>query len=526
MDTMHQPPESLQRPAPAVPNSWLRTDVLILLGIFIVFYYFRLSTFSIAIDDEFGAVRDSPDVWLIQGRWGVYLLERLVLHEQVVPFFPFFVFGCCLSISYPVLLSAFGVARLRFIHFAAFPLYVAFPIWIFSLSFFSNTIGFGLGQLCSACAIYFARPLLAAGLSSSFARPAWRSTAAALALSATFAALAISMYQSFCFSIATLGLALIATYALHLRGDWRAVFGSCTMLAVALVAGIVLYEAIELVLLSVLHLGNERYVGNFLNLPALLRDPLHVAAVVLLDAGRTYTGSDQVYGTSAHAFGLVLACGVVALVSWPGVTLSRRALLLLGAAAMLGLPFALHLASGGALPARTLVAVPTMMWFFALLGMSTPRLWLARLSLLAVMLATLQSLYVVNLLQTANEFARKHDEALAAAVYARILDANPGNGTRPLLVDFYGAQQFDSAYPRPTPATQGYSFFEWDGGNGYRIVAYMRLLGYTPLQMATREQRRRDDTVFAQMSAWPDAGAVRVVDGVTLIKLGTVPGFR
>ena len=47
------------------------------------------------------AIRDSADVWLLQGPLGVYLLERLFVSEQVVPFFPFFVFGCCLSISYP-----------------------------------------------------------------------------------------------------------------------------------------------------------------------------------------------------------------------------------------------------------------------------------------------------------------------------------------------------------------------------------------------------------------------------------------
>ena len=167
------PPATAMRTASFALDAWLRFDVFILFGIFIVFYYFKLSTFSISIDDEMAAIRDSADVWLIQGRWGVYLLERLFVTEQVVPFFPFFVFGCCLSISYPILLSCFGVKRLELAHYVAFPLYVAFPIWIFALSFFSNTIAFGIGQLLVVCALHSIRTLFVGSPGTVLTRPSW-----------------------------------------------------------------------------------------------------------------------------------------------------------------------------------------------------------------------------------------------------------------------------------------------------------------------------------------------------------------
>jgi hypothetical protein len=515
------PPSGALRTTPFALDSWLRLDVFILLGIFTVFYYFKLSTFSISIDDEMAAIRDNANVWLLQGRWGVYLLERLFVNEQVVPFFPFFVFGCCLSISYPVLLSAFGVKRLQLVHYAAFPLYVAFPIWIFALSFFSNTIAFGVGQLLAVCALHCLRPLLMGAPWAVLRHPSLRSIGRMLC-AAALAAVATGMYQSLLLSVAVLGLAMILIMALDEGVDWRPAFARCTILLLTLIAALILYALVELVFLRALNLGSERYMGTLVNLPVLLHDPLHVLALAGLNLARVYGGGSQVFGVTAWAFPLIVCCGIAALAGWPGVAARRRALLLLAAAAILTAPFILHVTAGGDFPPRTLVSVPAVMWFFAMLGMTSPRRWLAKLSLAAVAVAALQILYVVNLLQTANEFARKHDEALAAAIYTRIVSIDP----HPSTVDFYGAQPFDSVYPRPLAATEGYSFFEWGGGNIYRIVAYLRLLGYPQLQIPTPEQRQRNDDAFKDMPTWPSPDAVHAANGMILVKLGPEPGSR
>jgi hypothetical protein len=502
----------------------LRADVLILLGIFTFFYYFKLSTFSISIDDELSAVRASADVWLIQGRWGIYLLERWVISEQVVPFFPFFIFGCCLALSYPILLSAFGIKRLTVVHYAAFALYAAFPIWLFAISFFSNTIGFGLGQLFAIGAVRACRPVLldAPGV----LRMTWSRTLARLLRAAAFAAAAIGMYQSFIFSVAALGLALILVASLDEGVQLRVAFRRCAMLLLTLGVAVVLYEAVELVLLALVGVGKERYVGNFLNLPALLNEPGHVLALVGSNIAGTYGGAARIFGVAAYAFAIVVGCGIAALVSWPGASAGKRLLLAVAAVAILALPFALHVAAGGDLPARTLVAVPAIVWFFAMLGMTSPHRRLAKFSFVAVVVAAVHILYIVNLLQAANEFARKHDEALAATIYTRIVEVNPNISDVAPLVDFYGGKKFDSVYPRPHPATSGYSFFEWDGGNIYRIVTYMHVLGYKQIQIPSPTQRHLNDALFREMPVWPNPGSVRLANGMTLIKLGAEPGFR
>ncbi len=490
-------------------------DYLALLGIFILLYFFKLSSFSISIDDEMAAGRESADVWLLQGRWAIYFLERFFISQQVIPFFPFFVFGCCLAISYRRLLAAFDIDRLEIAHFLAFVLYAGFPVWMYAVSFFSNTIAFGLGQLAAVMSFVAARPVV----------DSMRYRARSVASAACLLALSIAFYQSFLFEFFVLGGAWIITRLLEDDTSWTTlVRRSLTLVGVAL-AAVVIYKMVDLTLLLLTH-SQENYVGNYLNLGELWHHPWTVLTTVLADIARTYAGSAKTFGAPLYGFALVVLCASVAVVfrarNSAMVLKSLLAMFLLGC-----LPFTLHTLAAGNLPARTLVAVPSVMWFMALVGLASDRRWLARSALVAVLISTLQIVYVLNLMQTANIFARKHDEALASAVYARVMDVVPAEAaSQPVLVDFYGAQKFDGVYHRSEQSPQGYSFFEWDGGSIYRITAYMRLLGYSNLSVADPARRHANDVEFQKMPIWPAQGAVRWANGMVMVRLGEAPGFR
>ncbi len=426
-------------------SRWFDRQTATLLFIFILFYFFRIASFSLSIDDEFGAVRSSPDVWLVQGRWAVYLLERFVVARQVLPFFPFIVFGGCLALSYRLLLDTFDIERLGKIDYLAFTLYAGYPLWIFPLSFFSNTMAFGLGELFAVAAVYNIRAVLSLRSDGATLKrliaPVLRATA--------FAAIAIGMYQSFVFVVACVSLGLIVVDVLRENTGWKPAVARCAWVGACVVLGIVAYEAVQVTLLALTHLGGERYVANFLNWDALRADPGHVIWVVIVRGLQTYGGSIEVFGATFASFAVVVALGFASIVFWPSRSWRSRILAALLAAFLAALPFLLHVAAGGDLPARTLVAVPAVMWLLGRLGSASPRRALALASICAMAVAAVQSLYALNLLQTANEFARKHDEALAAAVYARIVATDPSakDGT---TIDIYGEQPFDSLYPRPT----------------------------------------------------------------------------
>jgi len=521
--TAHEPnrPRPLLNDVRLPLSRWFDKQTATLLFIFILFYFFRLASFSLSIDDEFGAVRSSPDVWLVQGRWAVYLLERFVVGRQVLPFFPFIVFGGCLALSYRLLLETFGVERLGKIDYLTFTLYAGYPLWIFPLSFFSNTMAFGLGLLFATMAVRDVRVVLSLRDTDATIQRAL----APVLRAAFFGAIAIGMYQSFVFVVASVSLGLIVVDTLRENAGWKSVIVRCAWVGACVVLGILVYETMQLMLLVLTHLGGERYVANFLNWNALRVDPWHVVWIVIVRGLQTYGGLADVFGATLASFAVVVALGFASILFWPSRSWRSRIIAALLTAFLAALPFVLHLAAGGDLPARTLVAVPAVMWLLGRLGSASPRRALALASVCALAVAAVQSLYAMHLLQTANEFARQHAEALAAAGYARIAAVDPGakNGT---TVDIYGEQPFDSLYPRPTPATMGYSFFEWDGGNIYRITAYMHLLGYPEFAVAGQQQRRLDDAVFRDMPSWPASGSVRTFNGVILIKLGTNPSLR
>ncbi len=203
-----------------LPSTFLRKDVLILLLIFVAFYFFRLADFSLSIDDEAAAMGLTANTWLSNGRWVAYLIYQYLLPQPVIPFLPIFLFGVFLSISYPVVLSAFGVNRLGWVHYIAFPLYAAFPTWTLLAAFAPLTTMSGIAQLLVACAVYlYCRAAGFVGGAAQASPKEWGMRDALLG--ALPLAVAIGIYQAFLVSFVT--LSLLASMIAYLREpiEWK-----------------------------------------------------------------------------------------------------------------------------------------------------------------------------------------------------------------------------------------------------------------------------------------------------------------
>ena len=516
-----QPGTAAGEPLHASPlplRDWLRLDVCVLLLIFMLFYFFRLAEFSLSIDDELGALHATPNVWIQAGRWAGYLFDRFLLPQSTLPFLPILLFGLFLSMSYAVVLSAFGIKRLNLVHYLAFPLYAALPTWTFLAAFAANIAAAGIGLLLAACAVLqFARLGAAAGTPS-----AVRGTrlAAAIAIGALPLAVAIALYQSFLLAFACLSVALLLAWSLREELVWGTLLRRLALLGTLVLAAVILYALTDEAFRSALNLHDRTYISAFANWRILLASPLTTGLNVLAAMFDVYAGRPAIYGVAAFALPLVIALGFAAIVGQPHRSAAQRLLSLTLAACMLGVPFLQHFLSGGNMPARTLVAVPAVFWFFALAGLTSPRRAIAAATLAACALGVLQIVYSSTMLHAANHFARVHDQQLAAAIHERIVALHPEPDARtPYTVDLFGASHFDTIYPRPFSSTAGFSFFEWDDGNASRILSYMRMIGYTDLQAASPEQRQRDAAAFAAMPIWPARDSVRLVGDVTLVKL-------
>jgi hypothetical protein len=502
----------------------LRADVLVLLLIFAVFHYFKLSTFSIAIDDEYEALRSDGYNWIVTGRWASYLFLRYFVPQPILPFFPTFLFGAGLALSYPLLLACFGVRRLGPVHYLSFPLYAGFPTWIFLTSLTTASCWAGVAQLVVVLGVDRWRRVL--DMLDRDSAPRRRALVANALASVAALAVAMGFYQAFlpAYVVLALGVLLIRHHVMEM--PFRVIALRVLALAALSVLGIALHGAIDAMFRRAFGLQDTHYIEGFINLRALLESPLAVLGQTARSFGAVYAGRAAVYATDTFTFPLIILSGLAAVAFWRTHSSGGRLLRIALAVGILCLPFLQHLVNGGGMPLRTLVAIPSIFWMFAMLGLTSRVRPVALTAFIATILGLVQIVYASNLYFAAAHFARIHDQELASAVYARIAEMNPdSDGQKIYTVDIFGAHPFVTNYARPYSSTSGFSFFEWDGGNEERMLDYMRLIGYTNIRPAPIEQRRRDVAEFAHMPTWPARGSVRVVGDVTLIKLGAAPGF-
>jgi hypothetical protein len=492
---------------------------MILTLVAVVLYLPELSVFSLSIDEEVSAFRtDAAESWLGQGRWTIYLVETLFFRQPVMPFLPVFVFCVLGAAAYIWLLRAHQIQRPDYRTYLLFPIFIFFPSWFFILEFYANTPGIAVGLLTACYAIYCFSRLT--GPDSS--KIASRDKAIIFASAALCGAIAIGAYQSFLMLLGAMGVGVILTRLLaggSARGaSWRGliVLGSICLFS------LVLYYSVLRALMVAFDVRPSSYLDGFIQFHDFLTAPGKLIERSGLEFWLVYSGGVKVYGHLAWAFGLVVAGGIVY-----AVMNARRygiAVAFAGAGlifVVLAAPFALHPISGGVMPYRSLVAVPYAVWLcgFLMLGFRTRVLKVASLFLVGVVI--FQSMYTLSLSAAANSLVRDHDRLLAKDIYDRIADANSGfDPARTYHVDTFGNVPFKSPYPRISSSTTGASFFEWDDGNPYRILSFMRLIGYTNVEPVDNSQRAQLIENFVTMPAWPDRGSVKVVDGATLVKLG------
>lgn len=486
------------------------------------FHFTSLGSFALSPDDEYAAFRTNPDVWVTQGRWTVYLVEGLVLPQPTVPYLPNAIFCISVALAYVLLVRAHGLS-VTWRAYLLFPLFCAFPTWWYIAEFYANLPSVSLGLVLSSTAALafrqtFVRPELEPSLPDR-ALP----VGAGLALVAVLLGTAIGAYQSHLFAFVSYGLGIIGLSTLSepvVRP--RHVARRLAALAVSSALGVGFYWAIERIVLKAT--GIElAYIDQFVHTSLLLEHPGDRLGFLYDEVVAIFSGSASVYGTPLGAVGVVIvlgATGIIGSATAPG-RIWREGTTLVLSLLVLFVPIAM-MAIGPDLPLRSLVGVPYAVWLFGVLSMSH-RLNIPRLAAgLVAAFTAFQFAYLLSMYAANTAITQGHDRALAEAVYERIAAANEDFDRRKTyLVDFFGSKSIDmKRYPSAPTSTLGRTFFDWDGGNAQRIVAYMTLLGYENLSTVSADRRRRLTSDFEPMPAWPAAGSVKVVDGVTLVKLG------
>lgn len=494
----------------------------LLLALFAFFQFSALANFAISIDDELVALRTDTSQWIREGRWAAYALETFILTQPVLPYLPMALFGVFSAIGYLFLVKALGWNQLDFLAFAAFPILIAFPIWSFTLAFAGSTPAAGLGLMLNCLMAYLFRRGTAPDKGN--LPTSGRRMAGYILAAASVGSITVGLYQSF------LPLAIIAIFAtilsLALEGrNGRDVFRYVCAGALTIILIAVFYLAISKLVLFITDLKLS-YVSNYYRPEVLITRPWQVVQLTLDQMQRVYGGSPSVYGITAFIFPVILIIGATGLILRMLRSSGPMSAFLTGLAVLLLLtiPFGMNLLHGGAMPLRSLVAVPLVICVVVLLGLRYAPSWLLSIGLIALVPFYFTVAYALSNFSAARIFVQAHDQLLAGAIGQRIgLLAGAPRWDAPLKFDQFGGESFHSVYPRQRGETLGVSVFEWSGGHPRRLASYLKLLGLANLDVVTDQKRLELLDTFTLMPPWPREGSVALLDGTLLIKLSDRP---
>lgn len=493
-------------------------SIAILFLAFAMFNLNGLTNFTLSIDDEFAAFRENAAAWVGQGRWTTYLWERFIVPQPVLPFLPLALFGMFCAAGYLLFLRALGREKLELWSLLAFPLFSAFPTWAFLTAFQSNTPAAGLGVfLCCWSAFLLRRERERAGIDGK--------GIALVATAALTGAAAIGCYQSFALDLAAMYSLAIVAMAFDGKTA-RGVAGDCLVAGAVLVASLVIYGLLLKLFLLGTH-ADVSYIQGFVRPDDLLRQPGEVLSHLASEMRQVYFGKSDVYGYRDPAIAvLVVIAAAGMIVHARRIAGTRGAILGMVAVALLLLaPFGMNVMSGGSMPARALVAVPTVFAGMVLLGFRFADGGLQRIGFVAMLVVYFSMFKTLAAFDATRELVQINDRQLALALSERIARLSPAIAPdKPLTIDVFGFRPFKSPYPKINDSTIGASFFEWDRGNPYRIVTYLKLIGLPIFDVVRPEHRPALLDEFVDMPPWPAEGAVRVrPDGVVLVKLSDIP---
>jgi hypothetical protein len=477
-----------------------------LLGLIILASYgFELFNVNLTIDEEFGAFRTEINpAFVTSGRWGLYLLTKLLLPKPVIPFIPLALALCFHIIGILLLFESLEIRKqVDRIIIMAFG--ITWPGLTYNYSFSISNFAIGFGYLCISLGLFI---LVRARKNLKF-------------LAALPMAFVFSMYQP-------LLQPLVMVFLLYILYQWqKEIKNSFRLLFSALLVtgtGYLIYFGIQQLFLLVYQTEISNYVSHYFDFKNLFQSPTIYILKLWKLFYNTMIGDVTFYGIAIRALPLfLLVAGICILVSefkrrekWSFYLLF---LLLLGIFSVL--PFIGGILTKGYIPYRSLLGVPIFLmgWVALALKHAGPKTRFI-LSFLAVF-TLFQFSSSMNHLFASSAFAYEEDKFLAGQLVQRIEEEKAISGTSDIAyLELVGFVDSPSTPLASRIENIGTSFFGWDQGNPSRAAAFLKTLGYDDLEGLLLERRANYVTLGESMPVWPEPGSVQIVDDVVLIKFG------
>ncbi len=489
-------------------QTYLRENVYILLaltGIALSAYGFALFNFNLSIDDEIHAAYNGPVLqWIAEGRWGMYILDVVLLPYTIIPFVPLFL-ALSFHITAILLMLESWEVKTRLERIIIGAVCIAYPGMAFIYTFYTINFGVGFGLFCVALSLFI--------YSKSTGRVKW--------LAVIPAAFAISIYQGF---IPALISGFVISLICDILRSRQHITKELITISVINLLAFSIYFLIDQLFVLFGRTSTTGYVASYFRIGSLQSQFGYVVGRTWSYLVDVYSGGKAIYGVQIRGFGPLMIVLIMVL----GANLLRSSLPILMKTfaatftlVLLLLPFATGLFTGGYIAMRFLVSLPIVISGLTMLAMRNNSRILTTVIAILVGFCVFEFVVAVNHLFAASSLALQEDRLLGSQLIERIdkvrTDAVPESLD---YMEIIGYPSRPATALIPKIETFGASFFEWDEGNVGRVLAFLQTLGFQGLEPLPLYERSKMIEVGNSMPVWPDMGSVQIVGDTVLIKFG------
>jgi len=460
---------------------------LVSLSCSLLCFGYELFNFSFSIDEELAGYHHYENLWkgwLQQGRWGMgFIVLLLPADISYMPFVPtaLFCLGICLA---AVICSGFYFTDIS--SRAAFcAIFVSNPIMPHLVQFNTFAHGVGLGYLLCAIGLWMVldRRLLLN------------------ALSIIPFTMAVGIYQSFIFFIFA---AVLLKFCI--KWDWD--FGKRLVLVCSstflVIISYFFSGLIGKIALRIFHLNKSDYFSNYIDLKDVIPS-LNTSIEVsweILNGSRNFYLDLGIWVLLPVWIGLITL--IFAILFRKNINILQIGLSLLLMLGALVVCYSLVFVSSGRIPLRALLGFTILLPFLAAFPMVFSKFRIAFLPIIILSLAC--SIFISNEFFNKDRLARIRDHTLALALFSRLQNVEPSLGTQPIPFSVIGSPSFLHEQNKQIEVF-GSSFFTHDGGNPFRVAAYLKSLGISNLNpIATNALA--DKSAISSRPTWPHPDSV------------------
>lgn len=494
--------------------AFLNTNKMLLAYLFIagvIAYAADIFNFSLNIDSEnhaygFGA----KGGWVAQGRWGMYLLNVLLLPDAIMPVIPMLIAITGSSIGALFFLHTLSSSR-GMPDYLAGPIAIACPIIYFA--FYFTTLGYGVG-------IAFA--LTGIGM---YMLTRWTWQGAVIAVFCF--CFGIGIYQAVLPLIATLFCLYLVASVIEQQITLTLLIKRVGIFFVVLIVAYVAYELVKRWSLHYMGIAFDTgYISSFMSYQLNQEYFLNAFKKTVLVAIDYYAGGKNYY--LYDLLSLKILFMFVFYVSLVRISFSQNSFLVRVVAVLALLsaivaPMTMHMLNNGYMPPRTVLGVPQVLAAMVFFTVSSRSKFLQTLAAILAVSCFYNFSVINNRYALSNAMVWQADRELSLLIMQRINEVlhkiPPKNDIfAQYPLELVGWSEYLESPIIVHREVIGASFYTWGAGDVERTERLFRTMGVFDYRAATQQERLSVVQTAEKMPVWPYEGSVDVVNGVIVVK--------